>query len=250
MPKSELQNTSLLTAMSFFLILLLVTSCSIPEEIVEEEEPEEEEEKTEEVVEEPSERDPDDMPEDPDAEPVDVERSEMDIDFRSYRSSLRDQYAHVQTSVPDAYLDAGEEEERRISNSGFRVQIASTRDMSEADQYQEDFTAWADTLDFDAKPESYISFRQPNYRVHVGDFLSRSDAIAFSEIVKQKFEEAWVVRDQIDTSVILRALEEEEDLVLDELAEEEADVEDKDEEKEDDDDEEEENDDEEEEIDE
>lgn len=231
MPKSELQNTSLLTAMSFFLILLLVTSCSVPEEVVEEEEPEEEE--TEVVVEEPSERDPDDMPEDPDAEPVDMERSEMDIDFRSYRSSLRDQYAHVQTSVPDAYLDAGEEEERRISNSGFRVQIASTRDMSEADQYREDFIVWADTMDFDTKPEAYISFRQPNYRVHVGDFLSRSDAITFSEIVKQKFEEAWVVRDQINTSVILRALEEEEDLVLDELAEEDDEADEEEEESED-----------------
>lgn len=201
-----------------FAFIFIFASCSLIQDIPEEPDETEVSDEREEVIEDPEERE-EEMPEDPDREVIDLERSELGIDLRSYRSTLRDQYANLQLSVPEAYIDTGEEDERQLSNSGFRVQIASTRNVEEADQHEADFKEWADTMDFQIKPEVYITFRQPNYRVHVGDFLSRSDAITFSNIVKQKFEDAWVVRDRIDTRALLRALEEEEDLKQDELAE-------------------------------
>lgn len=228
-------NIFLLKHITFLLLFTLIAACGTTDEVTDEETDDPETETPE--ADEPSERDLREIFEDPEAKEAEKEIPEpkVDIDFRSYRSSLRDQYANVQNTIPEAYLEEEEEEERRISNSGFRVQIASSRDISEAEEYEAKFKEWAKQMDFRIKPEVYVIFRQPNYRVHVGDFLERSDALRFSEIVREQFDDAWVVRDRIDTEAILRTLEEEKDVKLDELI----DPEDEDE---DDDDEEDEND--------
>ena len=201
----------------YILILTLLWGCGTTEELPEEE-PEDDD--AEEELRRPSEADPTIDIVDPDFEfedPEDIRTSIIDIDLRSYRSSLRDHYTHVQLTVPEVYLEEEEEDQRRISNSGFRVQIASTRDMSEAEEFESRFNSWVETMNFNVEPNSYISFRQPNYRVHVGDFLNRSEAIAFSQIVRQEFEGAWVVRDQINRSALLQTLEEEEQLQRDDI---------------------------------
>lgn len=202
-------------------IFLLIAACGTIDKTPEADRPDPDTEDEEAVADEPDERDLDEIfadPEEKDEEAKEeLPRPKVDIDFRSYRSSLRDQYANVRTSVPDAYLEVEEEEEREISNSGFRVQIASTRDVQEADEIEARFKEWADEMGFEVKPEVYIIFRQPNYRVHVGDFLRRPDALRFSEIVRQEFDNAWVVRDRINPHIILQTSEEEEDVRYDEL---------------------------------
>jgi len=41
-------------------------------------------------------------------------------------------------------------------------------------------------------------FRQPYYRVRVGNFKIRENAIEFSRILKNRYPDAWVVHDRID----------------------------------------------------
>ncbi len=212
---------TILRYIAFLMMVTVLSACGTTDEVTDDENDEPEVEDP--VAEEPEERDLEEIFTDPEKEePEEIEKDlpepKVDIDFRSYRSSLRDQYATVQNTIPEAYLEEEEEEERRISNSGFRVQIASSRDISEAEDYEDKFKKWAEEMEFEIKPEVYVIFRQPNYRVHVGDFLERSDALRFSNIVRQEFDDAWVVRDRIDPQVILRTLEEEEDVKLDELA--------------------------------
>ncbi len=201
------------------MMFLLLAGCGTTDEIPEADQPDPDTEEA--VADEPAERDLDDIFADPEEEKEEVKKEvpqpKVDIDFRSYRSSLRDQYAKVQTSVPEVYLEVEEEEEREISNSGFRVQIASTRDVNKADEIEARFKEWAEEMDFEVMPEVYIIFRQPNYRVQVGDFLRRPDALRFSEIVRQEFDDAWVIRDRINPRIILQTSEEKEDVRYDEL---------------------------------
>lgn len=134
--------------------------------------------------------------------------TELDFDLKIYRNRLSDNYAMLQNTVPESFRSVQNQEERRNRNHGFRVQILSTPDVQKADSVQRQFIMWIDTLDVDYMPETYVSFRQPNYRVHVGDFLNRSDAILFSQFVRQAYPHAWVVHDRINPEYIPKDEEE------------------------------------------
>lgn len=125
-----------------------------------------------------------------------------DFDFGMYRNRLTDNYAVLQNSIPKAFQDVRNREERRNTNSGFRVQILSTPNIEVADSVQREFIIWIDSHDLDLNAETYVTFRQPNYRVHVGDFLDRNEAIRFSQVVRQRFPNAWVVHDRINPDML------------------------------------------------
>ncbi len=126
----------------------------------------------------------------------------LTFDLSAYRNSLMDNYALLQNEVPASFRDVRNREERRNTNSGFRVQIHSTPSIEVADSIQREFIIWIDTLDVAPNTETYVTFRQPNYRVHVGDFLNRNEAIEFSHFVRQRFPNAWVVHDRINPEMI------------------------------------------------
>ena len=52
-------------------------------------------------------------------------------------------------------------------------------------------------------PETYVFFKTPYYRVHVGDFHDRSRAYRFSNVVKRAFRGAWVVYDEVQPGRVL-----------------------------------------------
>jgi len=89
-------------------------------------------------------------------------------------------------------------------NAGFRVQIISTSDVRLAENVQREFNTWLGENLPNYDPETYIQFRQPFYRLHVGNFFSRSDAIEFNNIIKRRFPDAWVVHDIIDPDKLTR----------------------------------------------
>lgn len=171
-------------------VLLIISGCSTPEPVVE--------------------RDPQPV-EQPDPE-IDRELSEADIrddldgferTLFDYRSSLSDQFATITNDVPEAfqqdasYLTLGEDV------AGYRVQILSTREVALADSTMDDFRVWAsENLDEESSVDVYIYFRQPYYRVRAGDFRNRDKAIEFARIAKQKYPDAWVVHDRINTENI------------------------------------------------
>lgn len=84
-----------------------------------------------------------------------------------------------------------------VRNSGFRIQITNTRDVREAESLRRQFDEWVLTELESTTVYSYVIFRQPYYRVHVGDFRNRAAAQEFSSRVKERFPDAWVVIDQI-----------------------------------------------------
>jgi hypothetical protein len=75
--------------------------------------------------------------------------------------------------------------------SGYRVQLLSTRDGSEARAVRnEALLAFEENV--------YLSFDDPYYKIRVGDCLSRYDADILQEKANTKgFTQAWVVRTNI-----------------------------------------------------
>lgn len=115
------------------------------------------------------------------------------------RTRLTDRFATIQHDMPELFTREVAVEERETDQfAGYRVQILSTRDVIHADTTRDNFVAWSDTTMEAYKPNAYVHFRQPYYRVRTGDFLNREKAIEFSRLIKQQYPEAWVVHDRIE----------------------------------------------------
>lgn len=163
---------------SAIIIIVLATGCATTADVREREEPEE-------------------------AETVLDQSTAAALDIDRYRSRLSDQFTYVENEIPDAFALSDDNENRTDGNTGFRIQLVSTNDRQLADSLALSFDMWADTAEVAQRPISYIQFRQPAYRVHVGDFMSRRIAIEYLGIIRRYFPGSWIVHDQIDTSSII-----------------------------------------------
>jgi hypothetical protein len=118
------------------------------------------------------------------------------------RSSLSDVYLSQKQDIPEIYLKADSvgEQINRNPYDGYRVQILSTRNVEQADSVANSFRMWADSTIANYKADAYVSFRQPHFKVHVGDFQIREHANKFSRLIKKRYPDAWVVHDRIEPS--------------------------------------------------
>lgn len=123
--------------------------------------------------------------------------NEEELAFYRTRSQLSDRFGMDSHDMPDFYLEEFEEVEVDIYQ-GFRIQILSTRDVELADSTLNGFEAWADTTLSGYLPRGYIHYRQPYYRVRIGDFQNREKATELSRMLKVRYPEAWVIHDRIN----------------------------------------------------
>lgn len=126
--------------------------------------------------------------------------TESGINLATYRNSLGDLYATQQHDMPKIFMESHEVEQsgNRDPFDGYRIQVVSTRDVSRADSVAKSFRVWADTTIAGFSPETYVFFKQPYFKVHIGDFSSHDRAIEFSQFVKRQYPDAWVVHDRIN----------------------------------------------------
>ena len=133
--------------------------------------------------------------------PVDWSEHE-DFDPATYPEPPED--PSIIHDVPDELisLDSASPTPRR-RQAGFRIQILATPDKREADQAVEDVLAWWRDFEersiFDeiyeqteVEPPIYQDFRDPNYRVRIGNFISQDNARRFLEVIKRKYDRAFV----------------------------------------------------------
>lgn len=122
-----------------------------------------------------------------------------EVTVEHLRTKLSDAYSLRTNEIPAAFAKIKTvTEEITNPDEGFRIQIYSGQQVSQADTIAARFRAWADTTITGYQPETYIFFRTPYYRVHVGDFHNRDKAISFSNLVKRAFRDAWVVHDRVE----------------------------------------------------
>lgn len=121
------------------------------------------------------------------------------LNFENFRTQLSDSYAYRENQIPEAFNRIKvQQEEKKNLYEGYRIQIYSGQNMTGADTTAARFRAWADTTIVGYQPDTYVFFRAPYFRVHVGDFHDREKAIQFSNIVKRRFRDAWVVYDRVN----------------------------------------------------
>ncbi len=79
--------------------------------------------------------------------------------------------------------------------SGYRIQIfkgSGNSSLENARLYVEEFSEkYHNTA-------SYLSFQEPYYRIRVGDFRTRLDAINFLTSIKDDYPSAFVIQDNIE----------------------------------------------------
>jgi hypothetical protein len=134
-------------------------------------------------------------------EPVEIPAASefsFGFDINELRLKPEDVFFSNQNDVPDLFLPDTLSLTEAQRNAGFRVQIISSQDVREVELARAAFLEWQFDYVKEYDPETYILFRQPFFRLHVGDFRSRAEAIAFNNIVKRRFPDAWVVHDQIN----------------------------------------------------
>lgn len=133
--------------------------------------------------------------------PVENPADALGYNYEDYLFKPELAFHSVENSIPEVFqVDVAVSQAN--ANAGFRVQVVSTQDVREAENLRAEFNAWLDEDASEYNANAYILFRQPFYRLHVGDFKSRADAIEFAQVVKRKFPDAWVVFDTIDPNSI------------------------------------------------
>lgn len=80
---------------------------------------------------------------------------------------------------------------KRVKVRGFRVQIFSGANRSEAYAEQSRFRNLY--KDYDA----YVNYDEPNYRVKVGDFESRAEANNLMRILRSQFDNVFVFTEDV-----------------------------------------------------
>lgn len=84
-----------------------------------------------------------------------------------------------------------EKDGTRSTVLGFRIQIYSGSSRNEAYAIQARFQKQYEDI------PTYVSYTQPNYRVKVGDFRSRSEAQAFMREVKDDYSMVFLFTEQV-----------------------------------------------------
>ncbi|MBD1421060.1 SPOR domain-containing protein [Sphingobacterium chuzhouense] len=80
---------------------------------------------------------------------------------------------------------------KRVKVRGFRVQIFSGSSRSDAYAVQSRFqTSYKDI-------GSYVTYDEPNYRVKVGDFRSRSEATNFMRELRSQYSNVFVFTEDV-----------------------------------------------------
>jgi len=86
----------------------------------------------------------------------------------------------------------GNGEPASASSNGYRIQIFSGSDRKEAYSVQSKFqNKFPDT-------HTYLSYRDPNFKVKVGDFRSRSEAEKMIEEMKPAFGGLFIIPEKIN----------------------------------------------------
>jgi hypothetical protein len=84
-----------------------------------------------------------------------------------------------------------EECRQKQTNSGYRVQLHFGNDRDKARDIKSKFLNQHQTV------AAYESYQQPNFRIRVGDFRTRIEALKYLKNLKNEFPSAFVVTDEI-----------------------------------------------------
>lgn len=118
------------------------------------------------------------------------------------RSRLSDVFATQDSEIPEIFTKESTGRDIGDPYQGYRIQLFSTRDVSQADSLANEFRFWAEEVFDEYVPKVYVLFRQPYYKVHIGNFHFQDRAQQLNRFLKQYYPDAWVVPDQIEPNLV------------------------------------------------
>lgn len=74
---------------------------------------------------------------------------------------------------------------------GYRIQIFSGKERGAAQEKREEF------LKIYPNITAHLIYQQPNFKLRIGDFTTRLEALHFFENIKSEFPSAFVIKDEI-----------------------------------------------------
>lgn len=128
-----------------------------------------------------------------------------EFDVTQYRDEPVVIPTRIQHEVPAALMENRADAGVERTVSGFRVQVLATLDPAEAQQMEARVRNWWEREAVSLGPGSslpaeikiYRHFRQPYYRVRIGDFTRREQAQELLAMVSRAFDGAFVVPDRV-----------------------------------------------------
>lgn len=145
-----------------------------------------------------------DAPVEPPEEQVDLSRYE-DFDPAPYREEAPDPREEgIEHDVPASLMGGRADAGVQQTVQGYRVQVFSSRDKAAADDEISRVNQWWNANAAGA-PEGlfsddlpvYVVYRQPYYRVRIGNFTSRAEAERALQYLHQRYGDAFISRGQV-----------------------------------------------------
>ena len=147
-------------------------------------------------------------PEEPLPEPMQVRLADYEtFDPTPYEEAAPAEEVSLAHDVPEKLMEGRATAGIARNVQGFRIQISNVPSKAEADAQLEDFVAWwreqkqqgtsGTPLFRRADPPVYIAYRQPYYRVRVGDFVSRIQAEQILPRLRDRYPGALIVPDMV-----------------------------------------------------
>lgn len=93
-------------------------------------------------------------------------------------------------------------DESASNNKGYRIQLERTRQLALADSIKGAYNLRMNELNIAYKAPAYVVYRAPYYRIRIGDFKDRRDALTYTKFIKRYFPSAWVVADDVDNELV------------------------------------------------
>ncbi|NNE70625.1 MAG: SPOR domain-containing protein [Rhodothermales bacterium] len=146
---------------------------------------------------------PEDVNPDPNLPVVHADYETFDASaYEDQAMAVPEEWKHdVPAELMENRADAGVEAEI----AGYRVQVLATLDPAEAQRTEANLRNWWASRSQMLSPDSnlpaemkvYRMFRQPYYRIRIGDLASREDAEELLAMVSRSFDGAFVVPDRV-----------------------------------------------------
>lgn len=81
---------------------------------------------------------------------------------------------------------------------GYRVQIHSGNKRQPANQARASF------LRVHPKTKAHLDYEQPYYKVRVGDFKTKLEALKYKNFINEEFPNSFIVKDEIDPTELIK----------------------------------------------
>ncbi|NQX96372.1 MAG: SPOR domain-containing protein [Flavobacteriales bacterium] len=101
-------------------------------------------------------------------------------------------------TIKDSRIDKlNEKYTSRYSLKGYRIQIYSGNKKQLANQTRASF------LRVHPKTKAHLNYKQPHYKVRVGDFKTKLEALKYKKFITKEFPNSFIVRDEIDIKELI-----------------------------------------------